>query len=128
MPATPQWDTPEQNRLVLELIAPITWDEFHNGVKEAHRMITGVQNPVDLVIWAKARLPAGFALPQFRSSFQNQPPNTARIIIVPEEKPFMLMFFRQLGSVIQKTMPKKSGIVFVNTIDEARQLSLLSKA
>ncbi len=128
MPIQVQWDTLTQDQLVVELSAPLTWKDFQQGIDQAHRMIAQVDTTVTMIIWAKAALPPGFALPHFRTAFQNQPRNTGRVIIVPEEKPRMLMFFKRMGTVIQQAFPNKNGVVFVDTIDEARGLNPAPKS
>ena len=123
MPIQISWDTPTQDQILLELCPPVTWNDFQKQIHEAHLMIAGVNHTVDMIIWAKVSLPQGFALPQFRSAFQSQPKNIGRVIIVPEDKPKMMMFFKRLASVLQQAFPKSGSLIFVDTIDEARGLS-----
>ena len=128
MPIQISWDTPTQDQILIELSPPLTWNDFQNSVHEAHQMIARVDHAVDMIIWAKLSLPQGFALPQFRAAFQNQPKNIRQVIIVPEDKPKMMMFFKRLASVIQQAFPKKGSLIFVDSIEEARSLNSGAKS
>ena len=128
MPFQMSWDNPEQDRILLEFSPPFTWNDFHTGIKEAHQMIEAVEQTVDLIIWTKVGMPAGFSLPQFRTAFQTQPANTGRVLVIPEEKARMPAFVKRLALILEQAFPRKSRIIFVISLAEARQVSSAANA
>jgi len=127
MPFQINWDSPEQDRLLLEFSAPFTWNDFHAGIRDAHQWIGSVDHRVDLIIWAHMAMPPGFALPQFRTAFQLQPTNTGRVFVIPEEKAKMLAFIKRLANILEQAFPRKSPMVFVDSVEQARQMILVGK-
>ena len=127
MPFQMSWDNPEQDRLLLEFSPPFSWNDFHVGIHDAHQRISSVEHTVDLIIWAHVGMPPGFALPQFRTAFQLQPPNTGRVFIIPEEKARMLAFIKRLAMILEQAFPQKSPMVFVNSVEQARQMIQVRK-
>ncbi len=122
MPATIQWDDPEQLNLLVTFTAPITWTEFRDAIDSAHKRAAAVDHAVSLLIWTQAALPPGFALPNLRGVFQTQPANVERIIIIPGGQSTMLAFVKRLASVLQQIYPQKGRVTFVDLLDAAREL------
>lgn len=128
MPAEIQWDDSAQTHLLIIITAPIAWSEFGDAIRIAHETAASVDHTIDLFIWSRTALPQGFALPNLRSAFLTQPPNVGRVVIIPEDKPTMLMFVKRLANVIQQVFPKKGSIIFVDSLEAARQLDIENRA
>src|SRR5687767_13235810 len=108
MPARIEWYAEDQTCLLLELTAPLSWDEFHRGAQEAHTAIRGVRQPVTLLVHALAALPPGSPLAHFRIAFNAQPPNVEQVFIVYENANPMLKFMQSMAAIIRAIFPNKS--------------------
>jgi len=121
MPTHVEWDNSEQHQVIVELLPPLTWGEFHASVCEAHEMIAAVDHRVDIIMWARTLLPAGLALPKFRTAFHARPNNTGTLFIVPTDKPVMVIFFKQLANILDHALGMKNRVVFSGNLEEARR-------
>ncbi len=122
MAAKSTWDSDEHTTYLIEFYDTVTWDEFHRSVDQAHKEIRVIDHPVNLLIAIETSLPNGFALGQFRTVMNHQPPNLQRIIIISPDSSGMLMFVKRLASVLQKSFPQKTGVAFANSLQEAQQI------
>jgi hypothetical protein len=116
------WYTPDRNAVQIELSDPVTWDLFHEGIRQVHTLIKAETHPVDIVIFAHTALPRGNVLAQFRTAFKNQPPNTGRVIIITPKNSPLLSFIMRIGKIMNEIYPTKSKVVFVHSQAEADAL------
>lgn len=123
MPVDVYWDSREQVRLVLELTPPLDWEQFMEGVRQAHAVSAGDARDISLIVWAGSAFPEGLALWRFNTIFRDQPGNIRRTIVVVEKPSTMLTLARQLAGIVRQLYPSKSAIYFVSSMREARALS-----
>ncbi len=117
------WFSPEHTRLIIQFDDHLEWPEFHTAIRQAHRLITPVSNPVDLIILDKAGLPKGNPLSHFREAFKQQPPNLKLVVVVPkQDSSATAAFLKRLANVLAKVFPMKSDVIFVETIEQAHDL------
>jgi hypothetical protein len=121
MPFTVNWYSESKKAVLIELSAPLTWDEFHRSVQQAHSMILSVPHSVDMVVAANTPLPQGNPFTHFGSAFQRQPENAGKVIIATPTNP-VLGFLRQIASIMSRVYPSKSKVMFVNSLQEADKL------
>jgi hypothetical protein len=121
MPFSTSWYSEPKTAVLLELLEPLSWDEFHQGIKEAHLLVASVSHSVDIVVKVNAALPQGNPLTHFGSAFQRQPSNTGRVIIAAPDAP-ILGFFKLLSSITSKVYPSKSKVTFVSSLEEVDKL------
>ena len=122
MAGNARWLTDEQTTLIIEMIPPAGWDEFHESVRKAHALARAVTHPVSIIIEPHGKLPQGNTLTQFRMAFSNQPDNVHKIvIIVPSDtgSRAMVSFVKRLSAIIQQVYRTKSETVFLNSLEEA---------
>jgi hypothetical protein len=122
MPTRIEWYTEDDTCLLLELTAPLSWDEFHSGAQEAHTAIRGVRPRVTLLVHTLAPLPPGSPLAHFRRAFNDQPPNVEQVIIVYEGANPMLRFMQSMGAIIRAIFPNKSKLLMVKGMSRALAL------
>jgi hypothetical protein len=120
---TTRWYTPDRKAVWIELSSPLTWDEFHEGIRQAHRMIKEESHSIDILVHAGAPMPKGNPLAQFQSAFKQQPSNTGRVIIInPNTASPLMSFIMRLGKILNEIYPAKSKVVFVQSQHEADKL------
>jgi hypothetical protein len=118
------WAVLEKTRLVIEFHDTLTWDEFRQGIRQAHAMIREESHPVHMLIWIKADLPPGNALHHFITASKEQPSNTGRLVIVmpPGKTSVMASFMKRLGQIVAQILPRKSQVLFADSYEEGQKL------
>jgi hypothetical protein len=122
MAGNARWLTQEQTAILIEMLPPAGWDEFHESVRKAHALTREVKHPVSIIIEPHGKLPHGNTLTQFRMAFSNQPDNIHKIVIIVPSDPgsrAMVSFVKRLSAIIQQVYRTKSETLFVNSIEEA---------
>jgi hypothetical protein len=122
MAGNARWLTQERNTILIEMLPPSGWDDFHESVRIAHTLAREVKHPVSIIIEPHGKLPQGNTLTQFRMAFSNQPDNIRRVVIIVPSDPgsrAMVTFVKRLSAIIQQVYRTKSETLFVNSIEEA---------
>lgn len=117
-----RWLTQEHTAVLIEMVPPAGWDDFHESVRKAHALAREVRHPVSIIIEPHGKLPQGNALTQFRMAFSNQPENIRKVFIVVPSDPgarAMVSFVKRLSAIIQQVYRTTSETVFVTSIEEA---------
>lgn len=124
MSATLRWASAHKLGLLIKLIEPVTWEEFHQSVLDSHQLVREVQHIVHLIIQVPPRMPEGQALLDFSGTIQQQPRNVGRIFIVPSEiqSNRIFSFAQRLSMIVNKVYPEASHVVFVQSLEQALAL------
>lgn len=118
------WAAPDKTRLVIEFYGTLTWEEFRQGIRQAHEMIAGESQPVHMLVWVKSELPPGNALHYFITASKEQPSNTGRLVIVmpPGKTSVMASFMKRLAQIVAQILPRKSPVLFADSYEEGQKL------
>src|SRR5690606_36242699 len=112
MPASIRWTSEQKASILIELVEPVTWEEFHRSVRDSHEMVREVDHTVHLLIQVPAEMPDGNPLMHFSSAAKRQPVNIGRVFIVPPDNRAnrIYSFAQRLSLIINKVYPGKSHV------------------
>lgn len=128
MAGNARWLTEERTTILIELLPPTGWDDFHTNVRKAHTLAREVTHPVNIIIEPHGRLPHGNTLTQFRMAFSSQPDNIQKVvIIVPSDSGSraMVAFVKRLSAIIHQVYRTTSETLFLNSLEEAIEQVML---
>lgn len=121
MTITAEWDTPEQNRIIVTFQRPWTWAEFDAANGRMNTLFRSVTHRVDLILdISDGGLPPSNAMQKFKQVSENQHLNLGRIVVVG-----LPGFFRGMLNVIRSVYRGRyeaPEYLFVATLDKARDM------
>ena len=121
MTVTAEWDSPEQNRILITFHRPWTWPEFDTANTRMNTLFRSVTHRVDLVLdISDGGLPPSNAMQKFKQVSENQHLNLGRIVVVG-----LPGFFRGMLNVIRSVYRGRyeaPEYLFVATLEKARDI------
>lgn len=122
MAYTVDWHDEARTAVLITYDGEMDWAAFYASISRAHELINSVTHTVDLIIEDRAGLPPGNPMIHFQNAFKHQPLNTGRVYVAPKAgKSAVTAFMKQLANVLGKVLPGKASVIFVSSVDEARQ-------
>lgn len=118
MPVHIAWDDSAETMLLMDVIAPWTWDEYLNAASKGRDMASEKLYTVHLIVdfTLVGTLPRGYLL-GFQRAAQYIPPNGGLIIMIG-----VTGVLKRVGNVMGVLLPQHLWRVrHLNSLDEARQ-------